>query len=430
MIYYQNGSTENNLSHSDLQQGLYEAFEKMGAKQKVLVVPPDYTRFQSRSGELTEMAWKYYKDKLTDILPALGTHTPMTDSQIAHMFGDIPRSLFREHDWRNDVVTLGEVPPEFVKEVSNGAVDFSWPAQVNKLLMNRDFDLILSIGQVVPHEVVGMANHNKNILVGTGGVEGINKSHYVGAAYGMEKMMGHADTPVRRIFNYASENYLKDFPIVYVLTVVGVNQQGKLQTYGLFVGDSLDVFDMAAKLSLQVNFQMLDKPLDKVVVWLDPTEFKSTWLGNKSIYRTRMAIADGGELIVLAPSLIEFGEDKEIDRLIRKYGYFGTPNILKAVDDNEELRNNLGAAAHLIHGSTEGRFSVTYCPGKTPENLSKEEIESVGFNYGDIDEMMQRYPVKDLKEGHNTLANGEEIYYISNPALGLWAYKERFELLK
>ena len=430
MIYYQNGSTENNLSHSDLQQGLYEAFEKMGAKQKVLVVPPDYTRFQSRSGELTEMAWRYYKDKLTDILPALGTHTPMTDSQIAHMFGDIPRSLFREHDWRNDVVTLGEVPPEFVKEVSNGAVDFSWPAQVNKLLMNRDFDLILSIGQVVPHEVVGMANHNKNILVGTGGVEGINKSHYVGAAYGMEKMMGHADTPVRRIFNYASENYLKDFPIVYVLTVVGVNQQGKLQTYGLFVGDSLDVFDMAAKLSLQVNFQMLDKPLDKVVVWLDPTEFKSTWLGNKSIYRTRMAIADGGELIVLAPSLIEFGEDKEIDRLIRKYGYFGTPNTLKAVDENEELRNNLGAAAHLIHGSTEGRFSVTYCPGKTPENLSKEEIESVGFNYGDIDEMMQRYPVKDLKEGHNTLANGEEIYYISNPALGLWAYKERFELLK
>ena len=430
MIYYQNGSTENNLSHSDLQQGLYEAFEKMGAKQKVLVVPPDYTRFQSRSGELTEMAWRYYEDKLTDILPALGTHTPMTDSQIAHMFGDTPRSLFREHDWRNDVVTLGEVPPEFVKEVSNGAVDFSWPAQVNKLLMNRDFDLILSIGQVVPHEVVGMANHNKNILVGTGGVEGINKSHYVGAAYGMEKMMGHADTPVRRIFNYASENYLKDFPIVYVLTVVGINQQGKLQTYGLFVGDSLDVFDMAAKLSLQVNFQMLDKPLDKVVVWLDPTEFKSTWLGNKSIYRTRMAIADGGELIVLAPSLIEFGEDKEIDRLIRKYGYFGTPNILKAVDDNEELRNNLGAAAHLIHGSTEGRFSVIYCPGKTPENLSKEEIESVGFNYGDIDEMMQRYPVKDLKEGHNTLANGEEIYYISNPALGLWAYKERFELLK
>ena len=430
MIYYQNGSIENNLSHSDLQEGLNEAFQKMGAKQKVLVVPPDYTRFQSRAGELTEMAWEYYGDKLTDILPALGTHTPMTDSQISHMFGNTPRDLFREHDWRNDVVTLGEVPPEYVKEVSDGAVDFSWPAQVNKLLLNEDFDLMLSIGQVVPHEVVGMANHNKNILVGTGGVEGINKSHFVGAAYGMEKMMGHADTPVRRIFNYASEKYLKDFPIVYVLTVVGVNKDDKLQTYGLFVGDSLDIFDLAAELSLQVNFKMLDQPLDKVVVWLDPTEFKSTWLGNKAVYRTRMAIADGGELIVLAPSLVEFGEDKEIDRLIRKYGYFGTPATLKAVDDNEELRTNLSAAAHLIHGSSEGRFTITYCPGNKPGNLTKEEIESVGFKWGDMDEMIKRYPVKYLKEGFNTMTNGEEIYYISNPALGLWAYKERFELLK
>lgn len=430
MIYYQNGSTENNLSHSDLQEGLFEAFKKMGAKQKVLAVPPDYTRFQSRAGELTKIAWDYYGDKLTDILPALGTHTPMTDEQISHMFGDTPRNLFREHDWRNDVVTLGEVPADYVKSVSDGAVDFAWPAQVNKLLLEGNYDLILSLGQVVPHEVVGMANHNKNILVGTGGVEGINKSHFVGAAYGMEKMMGHADTPVRRIFNYASEHYLKDLPIVYVLTVVGVNKEGKLQTYGLFVGDSLDVFDMAAKLSLQVNFQMLDEPLDKVVVWLDPTEFKSTWLGNKSVYRTRMAIADGGELVVLAPALKEFGEDKEIDRLIRKYGYFGTPRTLKSVDENEELRTNLSAAAHLIHGSSEGRFNITYCPGNKPENLTKEEIESVGFNWGDIDEMMQRYPVSQLKEGYNTMPNGEKIFYISNPALGLWAYKERFELLK
>lgn len=430
MIYYQNGSIENNLSHSDLQDGLFEAFKKMGAKKKVLTVPPDYTRFQSRAGELTEIAWKYYGEKMTDILPALGTHTPMTDEQISHMFGDTPRELFREHDWRNDVVTLGEVPADYVKSVSDGAVDFPWPAQVNKLLLEGNFDLILSIGQVVPHEVVGMANHNKNILVGTGGVEGINKSHFVGAAYGMEKMMGHADTPVRKIFNYASEQYLNNLPIVYVLTVVGVNKEGKLQTYGLFVGDSLDVFDMAAKLSLQVNFQMLDQPLDKVVVWLDPTEFKSTWLGNKSVYRTRMAIADEGELIVIAPALIEFGEDKEIDRLIRKYGYFGTPNTLKAVDENEELQNNLGAAAHLIHGSSEGRFSITYCPGKKPENLTKEEIESVGFKWGDIDEVLERYPIKQLKDGYNVLPNGEKIFYVSNPALGLWAYKERFELLK
>jgi nickel-dependent lactate racemase len=427
MIYYEIGSKETSLSKNDLKQGLFEALEKMGAKNKVLAVPPDYTRLPSRSGELTEFAWQYYGKKLTDILPALGTHSPMTEVQISHMFGDTPKNLFRVHDWRNDVITLGTVPSEYVKEVSEGAVDYEWPVQVNKLLEEGGFDLILSIGQVVPHEVVGMANYNKNIFVGTGGSEGINKSHFIGAAYGMEKMMGRADTPVRRIFNYASEKVASHLPVVYVQTVVGLNENGELQTYGLFIGDDYSVFDKAAKLSLEVNFEMVEKPLKKVVVWLDPTEFKSTWLGNKSIYRTRMALADEGELIVLAPALVEFGEDKEIDRLIREYGYHGTPHTMKMVEENEDLRGNLGAAAHLIHGSSEGRFSITYCPGNRPENLTRQEIENAGYKYADIEEMTNKYNPEKLKDGFNVMPDGEEIFYISNPAIGLWAYKDRFE---
>lgn len=426
MIYYQNGSPQNNLSNDDLRSGLNEALNKLGERKKVLAIPPDYTRLPSRAGELTEIIWKYYGEKLTDILPALGTHSPMTDEQINHMFGETPRNLFRIHDWRHDVITLGEVPAAYVKQVSEGKVDFSWPAQVNRLLVEGNFDLILSIGQVVPHEVVGMANYNKNIFVGTGGIEGINKSHFVGAVYGMERMMGRSNTPVRKIFNYASEHFASHLPIVYVLTVVGVNKEGEQQTYGLFVGDDLSVFDLAARLSLEVNFEMVEQPLKKVIVWLDPTEFKSTWLGNKSVYRTRMAIADEGELIVIAPALKEFGEDKEIDRLIRKYGYHGTEHTLKAVNENEELRNNLSAAAHLIHGSSEGRFTITYCPGKSPDNLTKEEIESVGFRWDDIDRVIETYRVETLKNGVNILPDGEEVFFISNPALGLWAHRDRF----
>ncbi len=429
MIYYERGSVDSDLSAGDLKEGLVEALQRIGDRQKVLVVPPDYTRLPSRSGELTEFAWEHLGDALVDVLPALGTHTPMTEEQMSHMFGRVPRELFRVHDWRNDVLTLGTVPAEFVKEVSEGACDFTWPAQVNRLLVEGGHDLILSIGQVVPHEVVGMANYNKNILVGTGGSEAIHKSHYIGAVYGMERMMGRADTPVRRVFNYASQHFLDRLPIVYVLTVVGVNQAGDQQTYGLFVGDDFSVFDLAAKLSIQVNFQMLEKPLEKVLVWLDPAEFKSTWLGNKSVYRTRMALADDSDLIVLAPGLVEFGEDKQIDELIRKYGYFSTPHTLKMVAENEDLRNNLAAAAHLIHGSSEGRFNITYCPGKMENSLAREEIEGVGYRYADIDEITARYRPETLKDGFNTTPDGEEFFYISNPALGLWAVRDRFEYL-
>ena len=421
MLYYSRGNENENLSADDLKRGLYEALDKHGARRKVLALPPDITRFHSRAGELTRFAWQYYGEALTDILPAIGTHFAMTEAEIGRMFGEVPVDLFRTHDWRHGIATLGEVPASFVQEVSEGKLDFSWPAQVDTLLVEGGFDLILSVGQVVPHEVVGMANYNKNVFVGTGGAEGINKSHYLGAVYGMERMMGRADTPVRRVLNYASDHFAGDLPILYVLTVVAATDSGQV-TRGLFIGDDAECFNLAAELSLMVNFTMLDEPLEKVVVYLDPEEFKSTWLGNKSIYRTRMAMADGGELIVLAPGLREFGEDKEIDALIRKYGYVGTDEVLRLVAENEDLRGNLSAAAHLIHGSTEGRFSVTYCPG----HLTQQQIEGVNFQYADLESMLATYDPRRLKDGLNTIA-GETIFYISNPALGLWATKGRFE---
>ncbi len=423
MLLFAAGSKNTVLTETEIKQGLFSAFEKLGERKKVLALPPDFTRYHSRAGELTRYSYEYYKDKLTDILPALGTHFAMNEKEIETMFGNVPKNLFRVHKWKEDLHTLGEVPPEFIYKVSEGKLNYNWPAQVNKLLVEGAFDLILSIGQVVPHEVVGMANYNKNIFVGTGGREGINKSHFLGAVYGMERMMGRADTPVRKVLNYASDNFAKHLPIIYVQTVIGKDENGKLVMRGLFIGDDFECFKLAADLSLEVNFEMLDKPLKKVVVYLDPHEFKSTWLGNKSIYRTRMAIDDNGELIVLAPGLREFGEDKEIDRLIRKYGYKTIPEILKFVDENDELKNNLSAAAHLIHGSSENRFTITYCPG----NISKEEIENVNFNYADLQSMLNKYNPEKLKDGFNTMPGGEEIFYISNPALGLWAFKDRFK---
>jgi nickel-dependent lactate racemase len=423
-LFFAAGSPTTEMSPEEFRAGLYEALdklEKLKPRKKVLAVPPDFTRFHSKAGELTDMAYEYYGDRLTDVLPALGTHKAMSESELATMYPVTPKNLFRVHDWRNDIVTLGEVPCEFLYEVSEGKVDYSWPAQVNKLLRDGGHDLILSIGQVVPHEVVGMANGSKNIFVGTGGVMGIHRSHFLGAVYGMERMMGRADTPVRRVLNYASEHFAKNMPIVYVQTVVNKNDKGELVMRGLYIGDDNECFDKAAELSLKCNFQMMDREIKKAVVFLDPHEFKTTWLGNKSVYRTRMALADNAELIVLAPGVHEFGEDPTIDKLIRKFGYCGTPKTLEYVKEDPGLAANLSAAAHLIHGSSEGRFTIRYCPG----GLTREEIEGVHYEYGDLKEYEKKYDPAKLKDGWNVV-DGEEIFYISNPGLGLWAYKGRF----
>jgi nickel-dependent lactate racemase len=421
MLFYARGHKEDVLSKDDLRSGLSEAFEKLGKRSRILIIPPDFTRFHSFAGTLTEMTWEYFGRKVKDILPALGTHAPMTESQIRMMFGRTPLSLFRVHNWRSDVLTLGEVPSSYIHEVSEGRVNYPWPAQVNKRLAEGGYDLILSVGQVVPHEVIGMASYNKNVFVGTGGPEGINKSHFLGAVYGMERIMGRAHNPVRMVLNYASEFFARSIPIVYVHTVVE-NTSGGLVVRGLTISDDDSGFRKAADLSLSVNCMLLEKPLKKCVVYLDPDEFQTTWLANKSIYRTRMALDDDAGLIVLAPGLKGFGEDSEIDRVIRKYGYRNTPYLLEQTEKQEELQNNLGAAAHLIHGSHENRFTITYCPG----HLTREEIEGVGYRYGSLKDMLHTYDVKKMKNGFNTMPGGEEVFFISNPALGLWAYKNRF----
>ena len=431
-LFFSAGSPTTELSPGDIREALCSVFAQLGDRHRVLAVPPDFTRMHSMSGKLTEIAYDYYGARLVDVLPALGTHKPMTDVEISTMFGAVPRELFRVHDWRNDIVTLGEVPGEFMLDVSEGKLDYPWPAQVNKLLV-RDpetgggHDLILSIGQVVPHEVVGFANGSKNIFVGTGGVMGIHRSHFLGAVYGMERMMGRADTPVRRVLNYASEHFASgegsQLPqIVYLQTVVAKNADGKLVMRGLYISDDDQAFELAAGLSLQCNFLMMDREIRKAVVFLDPHEFRSTWLGNKSVYRTRMALADDAELIVLAPGVHEFGEDPQIDTLIRRYGYCGTPATLEAVKQDPELAANLSAAAHLIHGSSEGRFTIRYCPG----HLTQAEIESVHFAYGDLATYTAKYNPETLKDGWN-MVDGEEIFFISNPGLGLWAYEGRFQ---
>ncbi|MEQ9450984.1 MAG: lactate racemase domain-containing protein [Pseudomonadales bacterium] len=421
-LYFAKGSAQTAISDVELAQHLTEVYAQLGARQRVLVVPPDYTRYHSRAGILTRTTYDHYGASLADVLPALGTHQPMSSAQIADMYAGVPVDLFREHRWRDDVVTVGEVPQAFVQSVTEGVWRKPWPVQMNKLLWEGGHDLIVSIGQVVPHEVMGMANYNKNIFIGTGGKTGINESHFIGAAYGMERMMGKANTPLRQILNEGERLYCQHLPLLYVLTVIGADETGALVTRGLFIGDDPECFEAAAALSVEVNFAVVPEPLEKIVVYLPPDEFHSTWLGNKAIYRTRMAIADGGELIVLAPGVASFGEDATIDTLIRKYGYRTTPEVMSAVEANADLQDNLSAAAHLIHGSTEGRFRVTYCPG----GLTRDEIEGVGYGYADLQAMLERYPPDRLRDGWQSPGD-EPFFYISNPALGLWASADRLD---
>jgi len=411
---------ENGLSIGQIKALLTKSIQNRKLN-KVLLIPPDITRRNSGAGLITALYYELLSDAHVDILPALGTHVPMTrDEQISFFGKSIPAERFLEHDWRNNITKVGEIPGSFVHEVSDGLIERAIDVELSNYLLDDSYDLILSIGQVVPHEVAGMANYTKNIVVGCGGSSFINQSHMLGAVYGIERIMGRADTPVRKVFDYAQEHFINKLPVEYVLTVT-VSEGEKTNILGLYIGKGRDSFDRAAQLSQKVNLIFMESPIETCVVWLDEHEFHSTWLGNKSIYRTRMVMANGGQLIVLAPGITKFGEDEEIDRLIRKFGYSGRDKILSLSKTEPELQNNLSAAAHLIHGSTDGRFRVTYATDK----LTREEVEGVGFEYMPLSEALNTFDPDNMSTGHNTLADGKRVFFIENPALGLWVTKDR-----
>lgn len=409
----------NGIGREHLERAIDDMLQQFPGLGKVLIIPPDYTRCYSYAGIITQILYSKLGEGVhVDVMPALGTHMPMDEEELDKFFGNVvPRDRILVHHWQTDTVRLGYVPAEYCAEISDGAFPEQIDVEVNHLLVDGGYDVIFSVGQVVPHEVVGMANYSKNIFVGTGGREMINKSHMLSAICGMEQALGVTDSPARKLYDYAQQSFVDGkIPMVYLQTVT-TNAGSQVTLHGLYIGESRKPFEMAAALAQKLNIVHVGRKAKKVVAYLEPTELKTTWVGNKGIYRTRMIVEDGGDLVLLAPGIRAFGENAEMDAMTRKYGYAGTEQILDLYRQGA-FEGKLMAAAHLIQGSSDGRFRITYATD--PKLMSREDIESVGYQWADYNEISRRYDPKTLQEGWNILPDGEEIYFVGTPALGLW----------
>jgi len=403
--------------------------------ERVLLVPPDVTRLRSRAGEITGFLFEHLTAAGCEVavLPALGTHVAMTPRQAGLLFGDrIPFDRILRHRWREGLVRLGEIGADEISALTAGQMTDPIPVEVDELLLSG-WDLVVSVGQVGPHEVIGMANFTKNLVIGLGGAPTIHRSHFLGAVCDMETIMGRAHSPVRDVVDAAFDRFLADrISVLWVLTVMQDTPEGVVQR-GMFVGRGGSgesggaAYEAAADLSARCNVNVIPRPFDRVTCWLDPDEFTTTWVANKAVYRTRMALGDGGELVVLAPGVSRFGEDPTLDALIRRYGYRGTPATLAALQRDPELADNLGAAAHLIHGSSEGRFRIVYCTDPATGGLTRDEVEGVGYAWRSLPEELDRLGVTSATAtGPRLDREGVTFTHIANPALGLWAASTRF----
>ena len=393
------------------------------APKRVLLLPPDITRAHCGAGWITNKFYHVFsKTAEVHLIPTLGQHVPHTPEQNTWMFGDVPEERIHAHDWRDGSKRIGEISADYVKDISKGKADWSIPIALNRMLLEDKWDLIINVGHIVPHEVLGFANHNKNYFIGLGGKDTICASHMMAACCGIENNLGRLITPLRACYNKAEADYLGHLPDMFFQVVMAYDEEGRLNHTGVYVGDDLETYLQGAKTSQKQNIT-ITPPLKKVVAVMQGDEFHSTWVANKAIYRTRMAMADGGELLIIAPGLKRFGEQPDVDALIRRYGYCGTPKIMKLWKTQPEMQDLTHGTAHLIHGSSEGRFNITYAPG----HMTAEDIRGVGYDYMDIAEAQKRYDPDKMQYGFNTMPDGEVVYYIATPSAGLWSTRERLD---
>ena len=423
MVYFSEGNEDAFINSGQIAELIDSLLGKLGNLSRILLLPPDFTRYHSYAGEITCMLYdKLKSSSQIVILPTTGTHANMTNKELQAMYPSIPLALFRKHDWQNDTLIMGTIPAELTYELTGGLVKWPVNCEINRILVDGKWDQIISIGQLVPHELIGIANHNKNILVGAGGKDIIGKTHMIGALYGAEKMIGHITSPVRNILNYMSQNFIQKLPITYLMTVRGPDNNGYIVNRGIFAGDDQECYLEGARLCQQVNIKMLDKDYKKVIAFLDPEEFKSVWVGNKALLRTMMCIADGGELIIICPGIRAFAENSFADSFIRKYGYRSKQELLDIVEKSGEMEDYMLPLSQMILSDTGKRFKVTYAA----KDISREELESVYCNWISYEDVIKKYDPESLQEGENILPDGEEIFYVHKPAQGLWSEINRF----
>ncbi len=396
-------------------------------KNRILIIAPNFTLINSVGGEITQILYSFLKDNsIIDIIPASGMHQPLSKENRIKNYGKIPEQVFKIHNWRDSVKNIGQISSEDIKELSNDVLDYTIDVDINQNLLNKEYDHIISIGQVYPHETAGFSNGVKNILYGLGGSDFINKTHFLSAVVGIDNIIGQTQNPIQNLFKYASDSFLKErVKIHYISYVISTNINAESFLQGLFFGDAENysrIFSKASKLSYNNNINVISDPLKNILVFLDPQNYSSTWRGNEAIYRTRRALENNGNLVIIAPGLTNFIEDPTLDDLIRKFGYLGKEAILEKVNKSKLLQENLSLAAHLIQGSSENKFKITYCT----KNLSENDFRTVNYNWMNLEGAIKYYQIKKLKRGLNILPDGNEIFYITNPSINLWIARKKF----
>ena len=352
--------------------------------KKVLLIVPDGTR-TAPVGLLFKTVFDSIGNDAgqLDVMIALGTHQPLNDDAINHRLeltseersGKFGKVQVFNHEWDNPqaLTKIGTIPASRIGELSGGLFEMDVPVEINNKIF--DYDLLMVLGPVFPHEVVGFSGGNKYLFPGIGGPEILNFFHWLGAVISNPKIIGAGYTPVRAVVDEAAAMV----PVSRAAFCMVVH---KNKLAGLYVGTPEGAWQEAANLSDKLHITYKEKPFQTVFACC-PTMYEDLWTGGKCMYKLEPVIADGGELIIYAPHIsqvsVTHGEG------IESIGYHVRDYFLKQWDKFKD--HPWGLLAHSTHvrgiGTFENGIEKPRVRVTLASQISPERCAAINLGYRD-----------------------------------------------
>ncbi len=374
------------LKDSEVTEFVARAFPRGDAPgQRVLVIIPDGTRtapvglvFKALFDEIGGTA------RALDVLVALGTHQPMSEAAIcrrldlteAERRDRFRRVRFFNHAWDDPAALreVGTLSTEETRELTGGRFALEVPVEVNRLLF--DYDHVIIIGPVFPHEVVGFSGGNKYLFPGVGGPKILNFFHWLGAVITTPRIIGNKWTPVRKVVDRAGALV----PVPKSCLALVVEPKGAL--VGIFSGTPESAWDAASEVSRETHIVYKERPYHTVLACA-PAMYDEIWTAGKCMYKLEPVVADGGELIIYAPHITEFSVTH--GRLIEEVGYHGRDYFLAQWDRFKE--KPWGVLAHSTHvhglGTFQNGVEVPRVRVTLATQISEARCRAVNLGYRD-----------------------------------------------
>lgn len=412
------GNAKNPLSTRESEALIAEALQdSVFTGKKILLITPDLSR-SCPLPFLFRMIHSVLAPRVSqlDVMVALGTHPPLNEEQMNRLFGMTPQDRqsrfakvrFLNHAWQDadSLLSLGTIPASDIAELTEGLFSMDVPVTINKAIL--DYDILLVVGPVFPHEVVGFSGGNKYFYPGIAGKEIIDFFHWLGAVITNPKIIGTKYTPVRAVLDRAA----KMIPRERRALALVVKEK---DLYGLYYGTPEEAWSDAADLSNSLHIIYKDHPYHTVLSCA-PEMYDELWVGAKCMYKLEPVVADGGELIIYAPHIHEIAASH--GRIIREIGYHTRDYFLKQWDRFKHYP--WGVLAHSTHvrgigtfenGVEKPRIRVTLATG-IPESICRE------INLGYRDPATIRPSDYEGREEEGILLvphAGEQLYKLRNP---------------